>query len=145
NIVQPDVAHFGAKDYQQARIIVQMVRDLNMPVQVRVEPTVREPNGLALSSRNRYLTPEQRAAAPGISKALQNGRSRALAGEWDVARLESALHAELAAIPGARVDYARIADAQTLQPLARLDRPAVAAVAVFLGTTRLIDNLVISD
>ncbi|HJZ58548.1 MAG TPA: pantoate--beta-alanine ligase, partial [Gemmataceae bacterium] len=82
NIVQPDVAHFGAKDYQQARIIVQMVRDLNMPVQVRVEPTVREPNGLALSSRNRYLTPEQRAAAPGISKALQNVRSRALAGEW---------------------------------------------------------------
>jgi pantoate--beta-alanine ligase len=145
NVVQPDVAHFGAKDYQQARIVVQMVRDLLLPVAVRVEPTVREPDGLAMSSRNRYLTPEQRAAAPGIYRALQNVRDRARAGEVDVARLESALSAELTAIPGARVDYARIADAVTLQPLARLDRPAVAAVAVFLGTTRLIDNVVIAD
>ena len=143
NIVCPDVAHFGAKDYQQARVIVAMVRDLNVPVEVRVEPTVREPDGLAMSSRNRYLTPEQRAVAPGIYRALQAIRSRALAGEADVARLEADLLAELAAIPGARVDYARIADADTLRPLAQLDRPAVAAVAVFLGTTRLIDNAVI--
>lgn len=143
NIVQPDVAHFGAKDYQQARVITTMVRDLNVPVMVKVEPTVREADGLALSSRNRYLSAEQRAAAPGIYRALLAVRTRAIAGEWDVARLESALHAELAAIPGARVDYARIADADTLQPLARLDRPAVAAVAVFLGTTRLIDNVTI--
>jgi pantoate--beta-alanine ligase len=143
NIVQPDAAHFGAKDFQQARIIRQMVRDLNVPVEVKVEPTVREPDGLAKSSRNRYLTPEQRAAAPGIHRALQAIRTRALAGEVDAARLESALHAELAAIPGARVDYARILDADSLRPLARLDRPAVAAVAVFLGDTRLIDNLTI--
>lgn len=145
NIVRPDAAHFGAKDYQQARIITQMVRDLNMPVAVRIEPTVREPDGLALSSRNRYLTPEQRAAAPAIDRALQHIRSLAQRGESDAARLEMALHAELAAIPGARVDYARVVDAETLRPLARLDRPAVAAAAVFFGTTRLIDNVLISD
>jgi pantoate--beta-alanine ligase len=145
NIVRPDAAHFGAKDYQQARIITQMVRDLNVPVAVRVEPTVREADGLALSSRNRYLSAAERAAAPRIYAALRATRARALAGEIDAARLESALAAELAAIPGARVDYARVVDAETLRPLARLDRPAVAAVAVFLGGTRLIDNIQIAD
>lgn len=144
NIVLPDLAHFGAKDFQQARIIRQMVRDLNVPVEVRVEPTVREPDGLAMSSRNRYLSPTERAAAPGIYRALQNIAARARGGEIDVARLESALAAELAAIPGARVDYARILDADLLRPMPRLDRPAVAAVAVFLGTTRLIDNITIA-
>jgi pantoate--beta-alanine ligase len=143
NIVGPDVAHFGAKDYQQARIIRQMVRDLNVPVEVRVEPTVREADGLALSSRNRYLSAEQRAVAPAIYRALQRIREQAAAGS-DVPPLEASLTAELAAIPGARVDYARIVDAETLQPLARLDRPAVAAVAVFLGTTRLIDNITLT-
>jgi pantoate--beta-alanine ligase len=145
NIVQPDKAHFGAKDYQQARIICQMVRDLNVPVDVRVEPTVREPDGLAMSSRNRYLSPNERSLAPLIYKALTGIRVRALAGEIDVARLESALNAELAGIPGSRIDYARIVDAETLQPMTRLDRPAVAAVAVFLGSTRLIDNVVIAN
>jgi pantoate--beta-alanine ligase len=145
NIVRPDKAHFGAKDFQQARIIQQMVRDLNVPVEVCVEPTVRESDGLAMSSRNRYLSSAERVAAPMIYKALQAVRARALAGEIDVARLESVLNAELAAIPGSRIDYARIVNANTLQPLSRLDRPSVAAVAVFLGTTRLIDNLIISD
>lgn len=143
NVVAPDVAFFGAKDYQQARIIVQMVRDLNVPVRVSVEPTVREPDGLALSSRNRYLSAEERAVAPRIQQALQAVRAKALAGEVDVARLEAALGAELSAIPGARVDYARIVAAETLQPLGVLDKPAVAAVAVFLGSTRLIDNITI--
>jgi pantoate--beta-alanine ligase len=143
NIVRPDAAHFGAKDYQQARIITQMVGDLNVPVAVRVEPTVREADGLAMSSRNRYLSTAERAVAPRIYQALQTTRARALAGEIDVARLESALAAELAAIPGARVDYARVVDDATLQPIARLDRPAVAAAAVFLGTTRLIDNITV--
>jgi pantoate--beta-alanine ligase len=117
---------------------------LNVPVVIQVEPTVREPDGLAMSSRNRYLSPTERAAAPAIYKALQAVRLRGLAGEIDVARLESALNAELAAIPDSRLDYARILDAETLQPMTRLDRPAVAAVAVFLGTTRLIDNIVIA-
>ena len=141
NMVLPDVAVFGAKDAQQVRIIRRMVRDLNVPVRILVEPTVREPDGLALSSRNRYLSPAERAEAPKIYAALQALRVRASHGEWDVARLESALGAALAAIPGARVDYARIVDDEALQPLTRLDRPALAAVAVFLGTTRLIDNI----
>lgn len=141
NIVGADVAYFGAKDYQQARIIRQMVRDLNVPVEIAVEPTVREADGLALSSRNRYLTAGQRAAAPAIYRALQGVRDRVAAGETDVPLLEAALHAELSAIPEARVDYAQVVDALTLQPVTRLDRPAVAAVAVFLGGTRLIDNI----
>lgn len=144
NMVHPDVAVFGAKDFQQARIIRQMVRDLNVPVRVDVEPTVREADGLALSSRNRYLSPENRALAPAIYRALQATLARAAA-EKDVATLEAAMTADLAAIPGARVDYARILDADSLRPVARLERPAVAAVAVLLGATRLIDNLVIED
>ncbi|OWK41671.1 pantoate--beta-alanine ligase [Fimbriiglobus ruber] len=143
NMALPDVAVFGQKDAQQARIIRQMVRDLNVPVDVRIEPTVREADGLAMSSRNRYLSPADRALASGIYRALRAVRDRALAGEWDVARLESALRADLVAIPGARIDYASIVDDDTLQPIARLDRPALAAVAVFLGTTRLIDNVTI--
>jgi pantoate--beta-alanine ligase len=145
NIVLPDVAYFGQKDAQQARIVRQMVRDLNVPVRVQVEPTVREPDGLAMSSRNRYLSAGERSAAPGIYATLCATRDRALAGETDVGRLEAELTAQLAAIPGARVDYARVVDAHTLRPLGRLDRPALAVVAVFLGTTRLIDNLLLND
>jgi pantoate--beta-alanine ligase len=115
--------------------------DMNVPVRVQVETTVREADGLAMSSRNRYLTPEQRAAAPRIYQALRATSDRAARGERDAAALEAALAAELAAIPGARLDYARVVDADTLRPLARLDRPALATVAVFLGTTRLIDNV----
>jgi pantoate--beta-alanine ligase len=143
NIVLPDVAVFGAKDAQQAIIIRRMVRDLNVPVTVQVEPTIREADGLAMSSRNRYLSAEDRALAPKIYEALRATQARAAAGEFDVARLESGLHAAVAAIPGARVDYANILDADSLTPMTRLDRPALAAVAVFLGTTRLIDNVIL--
>jgi pantoate--beta-alanine ligase len=142
NVVQPDRAYFGSKDYQQARIVTQMVRDLNVPVAVQIEPTMREPDGLALSSRNRYLSASERAVAPAIYRALLAVRERAAA-EPDVETLEAGLRADLAAIPGARVDYARVVDAETLQPIERLERPAVAAVAVFLGATRLIDNVVV--
>ena len=141
--VLPDIAFFGQKDGQQLRIIQRMVRDLAFPVTIRACPTVREADGLAMSSRNRYLNPQERAAAPGIHRALIAIRERILGGEIDVARLESALDADLTAIPGALVDYARIVDDETLQPLSRLDRPALAAVAVFLGSTRLIDNIII--
>jgi pantoate--beta-alanine ligase len=143
NIVQPDLAVFGAKDAQQARIIVRMVRDLNVPVEIEIAPTVRESDGLAMSSRNRYLSPVERAEAPRVSAALRSIRDRAIAGETDVARLEAALHQLLAGIPGARIDYASIVDDATMQPLTKLNRPALAAVAVFLGSTRLIDNVTI--
>ncbi|MBX9624977.1 MAG: pantoate--beta-alanine ligase [Gemmataceae bacterium] len=142
--VGPDLAVFGAKDYQQAAIVRRMVRDLNIPADIRVEPTVREPDGLARSSRNRYLSAEQRAAAPGIYRALVAVRDRAASGERAIGVFESRLLADLAAIPGARVDYARVMDADTLGPLTTLDRPAAALAAVYLGSTRLIDNLVLA-
>lgn len=144
NIVLPDVAVFGAKDAQQSIILRKMVADLNVPVEMVVAPTVREPDGLAMSSRNRYLSAAERAEAPKIHQALRMVEARAAAGETDVARLESALLAAVSVIPGARVDYANILDAENLTPMGRLDRPALAAVAVFLGTTRLIDNLTLS-
>ena len=141
NIVLPDVAFFGQKDAQQARIVRQMVRDLNVTVEVRVEPTVREPDGLAMSSRNRYLSPQERAAAPGIYRALLAARDRFTAGERDAGKLLERLGQDLAAVPGARVDYASVVDADTLRPVATVERPAVLAVAVYVGTTRLIDNV----
>ncbi|MGL6095982.1 MAG: pantoate--beta-alanine ligase [Fimbriiglobus sp.] len=143
HMAQPDVAVFGAKDAQQVRIIRQMVRDLNVPVDVQIVPTVRDPDGLAMSSRNRYLTPAERAVAPNIYAALQALAVRASQGERDVARLEARLFDDLAAIPGSRVDYASVVDDTTLQPLTTVDRPALVAAAVFLGPTRLIDNITI--
>ena len=142
-IVQPDVAVFGAKDAQQARIIRKMVLDLNVPVKLQIEPTIRERDGLAMSSRNRYLTAMERSRAPEIYRALCEVRDRALHGESDVARLESALREMLQAIPESRLDYAAIVDDETMQPLTQIDRPALIAVAINVGKTRLIDNVTI--
>ena len=143
NIVRPDVAVFGAKDAQQCIIIQKMVRDLDVPVELQIEPTVRESDGLAMSSRNRYLSPAERSVAPRIFEALHSVRIRAETGERDVATLQSRLRADLAAIPGARVDYADILDAESLEAIDRLTKPALAAVAIFLGGTRLIDNVML--
>ena len=142
NIVQPHVAVFGAKDAQQCIILKRMVRDLDVPVEMQIEPTVREPDGLALSSRNRYLSTAERALAPRIFAALHAVQQRAATGEIDVARLQSGLLADLLTIPGARVDYAEILDAESLEPMGILREPALVAVAVFLGSTRLIDNVI---
>jgi len=141
NIVQPDVSVFGAKDAQQARVLRKMVADLNAPGRVEIAPTVRDADGLALSSRNAFLTAEERAVAPRLYAALLAARDRARGGETDVSWLEGGLAADLAAIPGARVDYAQVVDDETMQPVTRLVGPALCAVAVFLGRTRLIDNL----
>ena len=141
NIVQPDFAVFGAKDAQQVRVINRMVADLDVPVDIVVAPTAREPDGLALSSRNRYLSPAERAAAPGIHAALERCRGRVSGGERGVARLEADLRGELAAIPGASVEYARIVDDESLQPVATVTGPVLIACAVRLGRTRLIDNV----
>jgi pantoate--beta-alanine ligase len=144
NLVQPDRAYFGQKDAQQARIIAQLVRDLNVPVEVRVLPTVREPDGLALSSRNKYLDPDQRRHAVVLSRALAEARERVAAGERDGDALRAGLTDYIAATPGAALDYAAVVDADTLTPVARLSGPTLLALAVRFGTTRLIDNILIS-
>jgi pantoate--beta-alanine ligase len=140
NIVVPDVAFFGQKDAQQARILQKMVEDLDLHVRIDVVPTVREADGLAISSRNRYLDPSERKNAVVLFRALQKAIERFGTGERDAGRIEALLAEEVASTPGARLDYARVVDARTLQPLAVIDRPALTAMAVYFGTTRLIDN-----
>jgi pantoate--beta-alanine ligase len=141
NIVQPDVAVFGQKDAQQALIIRRMAADLDLPLTVRVHPTVRESDGLAMSSRNRYLDPTQRQNATCLVRALRTAEALVGGGERSVAALEAAMTAVIVPTPGARVDYVRILSADLLEPMEVLDRPALAAVAVFFGLTRLIDNV----
>lgn len=143
NIVSADVAYFGQKDAQQARIIQQMVRDLNVPIQIRVCPIVREPDGLALSSRNQYLDANQRQQAVALWQALQEARARIEAGERSAAAVQQVLAARITATPGAQLDYAAVVSADTLQPLERLRGSVLLAVAVKFGSTRLIDNVLV--
>jgi len=143
HMVRPDTAVFGEKDWQQLAVIRRMVRDLGMPVKITGHPTVREEDGLALSSRNRLLTPEARRAAARIYQAMTAAAREGGSGEGRVARLRSGLLKDLAAIPGAVVDYAEILDEETLGSLKALKGGARARifVAVRFGPVRLIDNL----
>jgi pantoate--beta-alanine ligase len=144
NIVQPDCAYFGQKDAQQALIIRRMVTDLNMPLVVRIHPTVREPDGLAMSSRNRYLDPTQRMHAASLYRALQKIEELVAGGERRAPEMEREMVEIIRNTPGARLDYARILDVETLEPMTTFDRPALAALAVYFGTTRLIDNTLLA-
>ena len=145
NIVQPDLAVFGRKDAQQLRLIQQMVRDLDIPVQVLSGEIVREPNGLAMSSRNNYLSSEQRRDAAGIQQALQLAQIQFDAGERDAAVLRRLIENRLNAIPDSRIDYIELVAWSTLQPIDLLDTPTLVAVAVFVGATRLIDNRLLAN
>lgn len=138
NIIAPDTAVFGRKDYQQSTIIGRMVRDLNIPVRVVTAPTVREPDGLALSSRNVYLSPEQRAQAPVIRKALLLARDASSAHPAALAKL---VRKEITAAPLAKIDYVEVLDAITLENPGPETRDVVIACAVWFGKTRLIDNI----
>jgi pantoate--beta-alanine ligase len=138
NLVRPDVALFGEKDYQQLAVIRRMVADLDMGIEIVGVPTVREPDGLARSSRNAYLTPGERERALSLSRGLIAARALAQAGELEAGALFEAARARLDLD---RLDYLALADAETLEPVARLERPAVLAVAGFIGRTRLIDNV----
>jgi pantoate--beta-alanine ligase len=141
-LLAPEAAVFGEKDRQQLAVIRRMVRDLNVPVEILGHPTVRESDGLALSSRNRRLTPEQRADAPRIHRALRLAVERWREGEPSADGLMAVARAELEASPLPRIDYLEVVDAGTLQPLHHIDRPALIAAAVYYGEVRLIDNLV---
>jgi pantoate--beta-alanine ligase len=142
-IVGPDLAVFGQKDAQQAVIIRRMVRDLNMEVEIDVRPTVREPDGLALSSRNSYLSAEERQAALVLFRGLELARSLAGAGERDGARIAAAVRELVGREPLARIDYVEVVDPEDLRPLERIMDRALVALAVYIGRTRLIDNAVI--
>ena len=142
NIVRPRRAYFGEKDFQQLRLIETMTRDLNFNVEIVPVPTLRENDGLALSSRNAYLAPDERAAAPALFRALQAGAQLAARGERDVTTIGQAMNAILAEQPLIRPQYLAIVDAQTLDSLETLTgAPARILAAAFVGQTRLIDNL----
>lgn len=143
NIVQPDIAYFGQKDAQQARLLQQMAHDLDLAIQMRICPIVREQDGLALSSRNQYLDEKQRRSATVLHRALQAVQQRIDAGERQAAPLLRLAQALIAQVPEARLDYVAIVDWDTLQPVVDLRGHVLIALAVFFGTTRLIDNLLI--
>jgi pantoate--beta-alanine ligase len=140
NIIQPDRAYFGRKDAQQLAVIDRLVRDLDIPVTLVPCPLVREPDGLALSSRNVYLSPEERRAALVLSRSLALGRERLAGGETRADAIKAAMRAMIGEEPLVRLDYLEIVDAATMRPLAEIDRPILAALAAFVGRARLIDN-----
>lgn len=144
NLVQPDRAYFGQKDAQQVRVIQQMVRDLNVPVGILVCPTVREPDGLALSSRNQYLDAAQRREATALNQTLEKAEALIRAGQRDAAVIERMMADRIAATPGAVLDYAVAVDADTLKPVTPLKETVLLALAVKFGATRLIDNRVVA-
>ncbi|MDX1925106.1 MAG: pantoate--beta-alanine ligase [Pirellulaceae bacterium] len=144
-ILPATVAYFGQKDYQQLAVIRRMVEDLNVNVRVEGCPTVREPDGLAMSSRNRYLTPEQRQTALCLWKALTLVQQLINDGQRDIPTLEAAMQRQLVAGGADRIDYARIVHQDTLADLDSLDQPAIALIAARVGTTRLIDNLMLTS
>jgi pantoate--beta-alanine ligase len=141
NIVQPQRAYFGEKDLQQLTIIRRMVSDLNLPLTIVGVPIVREPDGLALSSRNKYLSPEERQAAPALNRALEAAAANIRAGEKDVAKIQKAALAMLAPSPLIRVEYFEVVDPAELQPATIIRGPVRIAVAAWIGSTRLIDNV----
>jgi pantoate--beta-alanine ligase len=141
NIVQPDRAYFGRKDAQQLAVIERMVRDLDMPLVIVGCDTVREPDGLAMSSRNVHLAPEARQRAPVLSRALAAARAAIIAGERDARAIEREMSAMVAAASPTRVDYISIVDGDSLQPVERIERGVLIALAVRFGEVRLIDNI----
>ena len=145
HLVEPDVACFGRKDIQQVVLIQQMVRDLDWPLELVVVPTVRERDGLALSSRNRYLSPDQRREALALSRALQGAHETWRDGERRADRLEARMRELLAMCPGVRPEYIAITDPATLTPVESVDSGTVIALAARVGGTRLIDNIILGE
>jgi len=144
NIVQPDVAYFGAKDFQQAIIIRRMAQDLNFPIRIVICPTVREADGLAMSTRNSYLSPAERQAAPGLYESLQIAREMILQRQPPAGEVIQAIRDHLARrAPGGQIDYVRLANPDTLEDVEKTEPPVLAALAVKLGSTRLIDSVLV--
>jgi pantoate--beta-alanine ligase len=144
HLLEPHAAVFGEKDFQQLAIIRRMVRDLNFPIEIIGAPTVREPGGLACSSRNQYLSEDARAQAPVLHRALQEARRLVAKGERNIERILVAAREKIGAAPLARIDYLEIVNAETLQPVTEARPDSRIVVAAFFGQTRLIDNLSLS-
>ncbi len=140
SVVQPTAAYFGMKDYQQLRVIQKMVRDLDMPLEIVPCETVREPDGLAMSSRNAYLSSEERQAARVLSRSLNEAQASVDAGERSAASVQELVENLIKSEPLARIDYVALRDAETLQPVEAISRPAALLIAARIGSTRLIDN-----
>jgi len=145
NIIEPTRAYFGQKDAQQALVIKKMVTDLNVNIEVIVAPTIRESDGLAMSSRNTYLNPQERQAATVLFKALTKAQQKRENGENKAGNLRQELISIIGKEPLATIDYISIADAQTLEELDEINRPALISMAVKIGKTRLIDNVVLKQ
>jgi pantoate--beta-alanine ligase len=143
HIVQPDIAFFGQKDAAQVAIIQRMVRDLNLPVEIEVCPIVRESDGLAISSRNAYLNPQERKLALVLHQSLMRVQKFYAAGERDSAALISVAKQEFTEEPGVRLDYVEVVDPETLEPESAVTKRSLVAVAAFVGQTRLIDNILL--
>lgn len=145
NIVMPHVALFGKKDYQQLAVIRRMAADLNMPVDVVGMPIIREPDGLAMSSRNKYLSPDERTSALCLSRSLQSARAAFHAGEREAERLKQMVQGIVTLEPAATIDYVELRHGETLEEVATVDDCTLLALAVRIGTTRLIDNCVLGE
>jgi pantoate--beta-alanine ligase len=143
NIVKPHVTIFGQKDYQQLTVIRQMVRDLNLDIQVVGAPTVREADGLAMSSRNTYLTPEQRISALSLNKSLKKAQTLVENGLQDAAKIIDTAAKLIRSHPETEIDYITICDPKTLDVMKTIDRAALMALAVKVGKARLIDNMIL--
>lgn len=143
NIVQADRAYFGKKDYQQLKVIQRLVRDLNLPVEIVPCETVREPDGLAMSSRNVYLKPEERQAATVLYRALCAGRDAILAGERDGAKVQRLIEQVIATEPLVQPEYVDVANAESLEPLEALQGEVLLSLAARVGIARLIDNVTV--
>ena len=143
NIVRPHIAVFGEKDFQQLAVIRRMVRDLNMDIEIIGGPIIREPDGLAMSSRNSYLTPDQRSSALSLNQALQKARRMVEDGVRQSKQVITAVTELIRSNPETRIDYIAICDPETLDDINTMDRPVLMALAVYVGNTRLIDNSIL--
>jgi pantoate--beta-alanine ligase len=143
-IVQPDLALFGQKDYQQAALVKRLVIDLNLGVTINVRPTIREQDGLAMSSRNRYLSPEDRRAATILYRALQAGRQAIEDGRGAASTVEHIMRQTVEQEPTARIEYLALCDPASLEPLEQVNRHTLLLGAIRIGSVRLIDNVVVT-
>jgi pantoate--beta-alanine ligase len=142
NIVKPDRAYFGQKDAQQVAVIKRMVRDLNMDIEIVACETVREADGLAKSSRNVHLNPEERRIAVVLHQALKTAEKKLAAGVTNPKDIQRSIREKIASEASVRLDYAEVVDLETLKPVSRVEAPALVAAAVYIGKTRLIDNFI---